>query len=81
MHRGIQEFYYESGMPKEDADLILDSLLNLHLLKHQLEAREVILRDSSQHATKGGVLEKSTQIFYKTIETFLKKQFFPHIPR
>lgn len=77
-HRGIQEFYYESGMPKEDADLILDSLLNLHLLKHQLEAREVILRDSSQHATKGGVLEKSTQIFYKTIETFLKKQFFPY---
>ena len=77
-HRGTRDFYYDTGLPKQDGDRILDSLLHLHLLKHQVMDRQVLVQEAKQHATKGGVLEKSTQIFHITIETYVKKLLYPY---
>lgn len=75
---GMYEFYRKSGLSEADSRRILTSLLDLHLLKHQLEARSDIEKKTRQHATKGGVLEKGIQEFPLLVETMLRQMFFTY---
>lgn len=74
--RGIEKFYLDSGLDQQSAYQIAASLLDLHLLIHQLEEREEIEQSQWQHATKGGVLEKGISLFDSLMKTEIKRQFY-----
>lgn len=75
-YMGTLRFYLDCGMEEQTARTILTSLLDLHLQIHQREERPAIEKKGSQHATKGGVLEKGGIMFARLVETGLKKEFY-----
>lgn len=75
---GIKKFYLAAGMEEETANTILVSLLDLHLHVHQEETRETIEKNTKQHATKGGVLEKGCNLFGILVEDGLRNEFIKY---
>lgn len=70
---GIIEFCLDNGVDDDVSGSFVRSVMELHLLTIQLESRQALLRNNSQHATKGGVLENSIRCFGRDCAPLLER--------
>ena len=71
---GALRFAAEETIPLADADRMLCGSIETYLMEAQLKPREELMKDTKNHATPGGFLEKCLTSFAEHADGYLKEQ-------
>ena len=68
LYEGVADACMELGMSRRVVDESMISWLDLHLCTLQTEERSDTVRQTANHATKGGVAEMGLRVYYQRID-------------
>ncbi|MFQ8833572.1 MAG: hypothetical protein ACLR7U_12385 [Ruthenibacterium lactatiformans] len=75
LYEGVADACMELGMSRRVVDESMISWLDLHLCTLQTEERSDTVRQTANHATKGGVAEMGLRVYYQRIDYPLTQIF------